>query len=207
MRRFSIRTLMAVILVSAVGLAALRNANELWAGTMLLITLAAVGVAVLGAVNLRGRERAWWQGIALFSGGYLVFALVPWLSIHLGTTHLLDYVHAQAVSSSIATFEVSRFDQSSVLYRILSPDGTVHVSKVADSVVNSTDGSDLVASIAPVNRWRSLLPGATNHDQFQRVGHALFALLAGLVGGAVAAWFYRRRECGEVPIAGVERIG
>ena len=34
-RRLSIRTLMAVILASAVGLAALRNANEVWAGMML----------------------------------------------------------------------------------------------------------------------------------------------------------------------------
>src|SRR4051794_25702782 len=32
MRRFSIRTLMAFVLVSAVGLAAIRNANERWAG-------------------------------------------------------------------------------------------------------------------------------------------------------------------------------
>ena len=47
MRRFSIRTLMAFVLVCAVGMAALKNANELWAGTMLMAALAAAGVAVL----------------------------------------------------------------------------------------------------------------------------------------------------------------
>ena len=31
-------------------------------------------------------------------------------------------------------------------------------------------------------------------DQFQRVGHSLFTLLAGLLGGTVAVWFYMRRE-------------
>jgi hypothetical protein len=36
MRQFSIRTFMAVIVVSAVGLAALGNANELWAEVMLV---------------------------------------------------------------------------------------------------------------------------------------------------------------------------
>jgi hypothetical protein len=35
MHPFSIRTLMAVILVSAIGLAALRNANGIWAGLMM----------------------------------------------------------------------------------------------------------------------------------------------------------------------------
>jgi hypothetical protein len=35
------------------------------------------------------------------------------------------------------------------------------------------------------------------YDQFQRVGHVLFALLAGLVGGMVAAWFYTRRARAE----------
>ena len=62
MRRISIRTLMALVLVSAIGLAALRNASELWAGMMLRLALAAVGVAILGVALMRGRERAWWLG-------------------------------------------------------------------------------------------------------------------------------------------------
>ena len=43
---------------------------------------------------------------------------------------------------------------------------------------------------------RSALPGAANYDQFLRIGHSLFALLAGLVGGTVAVWFWGRRESG-----------
>ncbi len=58
MRHVSIRTLMAFIVVSAVGLAALRNADESWAGMMLLPTLAMVGVAVLGGSSSRGQGRA-----------------------------------------------------------------------------------------------------------------------------------------------------
>jgi hypothetical protein len=196
MRRISIRTLMAFVLVSAIGLAALRNANEIWAGTMLLLALAAVGVAVMGAVILRGKERYWWLGFAVFSGGYLVAAFSPVRS-ELATTHLLDYVHAKVVSSSIATFDMSRFDRSTVLYRVVTSDGAVNLRTLADSVVHSTPAEDLLASMVPANRWRSMLPGAANHESFLSVGHSLFALLAGLMGGTVAVWFYVRRERAE----------
>ena len=90
MRRLSIRTIMAAVVIAAVGLAALRNANELWAGMMLLTTLAMLGIATLGIIFLRAKERAWWVGFALFTGGYLAITLVPWLSgtfrHQLGTT-------------------------------------------------------------------------------------------------------------------------
>ena len=112
---------MAFVLVSTVALVALRNANELWAGMMLLLALAAVGVAGLGATLMCGRERAWWLGFAVFGGGYLVAALCPVRS-ELATTHLLEYVQARVVGSEIATFEVSRSGPSSVLYRVVTSD-------------------------------------------------------------------------------------
>lgn len=65
---------------------------------------------------------------------------------------------------------------------------------VTNSVYDSTPDSDILASMVPANRWRSALPGAANRDQFLRVGHSLFALLAGLIGGMIATWFSARRE-------------
>ncbi len=191
MRRISIRRLMAVVFVSAVGLAALKDASDRWAGMLLLVAMAAVGVAVLGAIILRGREQCWWLSFALFSGGYLALALGP-LQPRLSTTHLLAYIHAK-VTRTVVNFEVSRFDQSSVVYRVVFSDG-VSVRRIADSAVNSTAVEDLFASIAPANGWRTAFPGAANRDQFQSVGHSLFALLAGLAGGTVATWFYARRR-------------
>ena len=192
MRRFSIRTLMAVVLMSAVGLAALRNANELWATVMTMVALAFVCVAVLWAMLLRGRERAWWAGFALLGGVYLFVSLSP-LRNRRSTTRSLEYVHAKVADTSIATFDVSRFDQNSVSFRIVTTDGEVRERTVANSVYSYTPGQDLLISMAPLNRWRATLPGAANFDAFQRIGHSLFALLAGLVGGTIAAWFYARR--------------
>ena len=40
-----------------------------------------------------------------------------------------------------------------------------------------------------------------NHDEFLRIGHSLFVLLAGLVGGTVAVGFWGRRERGEAASA------
>jgi hypothetical protein len=80
MRRISIRTLMAFVIASAVGLAALRNAEPLWARLMLLTALSAVGIAGVGAIFTRRKERAWWVGFGVFCGGYLSLAYGPWLS-------------------------------------------------------------------------------------------------------------------------------
>jgi hypothetical protein len=196
MRRFSIRTLMAFVLVSAVGLAAIRNANERWAGVMMMLAMALFGVAALRAILLRGRERAWWLGFAVLGVTYLFVSLSP-LRYRLGSTHLLEYVHARVADLPIATFEISRFDENSILYRIVMNDGDVSVRTVANSVYNSTPAEDLLISMVPANRWRSLLPGAANFDAFQRVGHSLFALLAGLMGGTVGVRFWGRRERAE----------
>ena len=99
MRRFSIRSLMAFVFLSAVGLAALRNAGELWAGMLLLADLTAVGVALMGVVILQRKEQYWCAGFAFFGGGYLALAIVPWLcdafKPQLGTTYILGLIYGQ----------------------------------------------------------------------------------------------------------------
>ncbi len=99
MRRFSIRALMVLVLVCSVGLAALKNANELWAATMVLASFMASGIAVLGAFNSGGGERAWWLGFAVFCGGYLGLTFGNMQNdeqrTKLGTTQLLDAIHSR----------------------------------------------------------------------------------------------------------------
>ncbi len=76
--RFSIAGLMGIVLVAAIGLAALRNASETWAGVMLLLTCGALALAVVGVVCRAEAERAWWLGFALFGWGYLALAFWSW---------------------------------------------------------------------------------------------------------------------------------
>jgi hypothetical protein len=72
--RFSIAGLMGVVLVAAIGLAALRNPTELWDGVMFLLTCGVLMLSVVGVVCRGGAERAWWLGFALFGWGYLTLA-------------------------------------------------------------------------------------------------------------------------------------
>jgi hypothetical protein len=167
MGRFSIRALMSVIVVSAVGLAALRNANELWAGAMLCVALAALGVAVLGGIFLRGREQAWWLGFVVIGSGYLIASLGP-TQPQLGATPLLSYVQS--------------------LVSALHVQGSVSVS----TILVETHGPP-----GPLYVKETVLPATANSDQFLRVGHCLFALLAGLAGGTIARSFYTRRQRAE----------
>ena len=69
--RFSIAGLMAVVLVSGLGFAALRSPNTIWAGFVPLVTRGLVCIAVIGAVCRKGSERAWWVGFAVCGWTYL----------------------------------------------------------------------------------------------------------------------------------------
>ena len=54
MRRFSIRSLMAVIFVSAIGLAALRDASDIGMGMLLLVALFSAGYLAHAIRNCQG---------------------------------------------------------------------------------------------------------------------------------------------------------
>jgi hypothetical protein len=218
--------MMGLVLVAAVGLAALRNANEAWAGVMVLLTLGALGVSVLGVVHREGEERAWWLGFALFEGGYALLAFGPWFADEvgpaLGTTQLLNYVHTQAIMSPVpqrATLATLLSDYQNSLARYQRVQRLVRSAK-DPALVRATNQVELLASKLqalqgyappgapsgtsgpaqpPANRLLVLLPGAGNYEQFLRVGHCVFALAAGLLGATVSRWFRRtRRDAGLV---------
>ena len=96
MRRFTILGLMGVVLGMAVAIAALRNADDYWAGGLLLTTVMLIGVATLGACYHSGRRRAGRLGFAVFAGGYFALAFLGLSPNHLAklpTSWLLSYVH------------------------------------------------------------------------------------------------------------------
>ena len=110
--RFSIAGLMIVVLFCAVGAAALRSSSGLWADVLFTLTLAMLGVAILGLAYRRGARRASWAGFALFGGGYLLACFGPWFATevrpHLATTPLLGYLRSRIGPAEVLLGEPPR---------------------------------------------------------------------------------------------------
>ncbi len=65
----------------------------------------AVGVAVVGAILMTGRERAWWVGFAVFAGGYLHLSAGPWVEDafrqQLVTTHWIGEIRNRMFPTNV----------------------------------------------------------------------------------------------------------
>jgi hypothetical protein len=196
MRRFTILGLMGLVLGMAVAIAALRNADDYWAGGLMLATALLIGVITLGAFYSSGRQRAGRLGFVVFGGGYFALAFLGLSDLNLAklpTTWLLIYVHQRvAPQTFILTVTGGRAGQTG--------QGTILTSNVtsgpgANTVTTTTTWLAPASGVNgdPSARWRSLLPGAVNYAAFSVVGHCLFALLSGLLG-MVIAWGYQARQ-------------
>ena len=174
MRRFSVRSLMALVFICAIGMAAFRGAGDLWGGILLLVALTFVGFAVMGALILRGSEKYWWAGFAFFGGGYLALAFGPWLSDtfqpQLGTTHLLEQVRGRMhpsvipIQADLATLEGERENALARLAR----------AKSMAQRANDPARVAIEKNLAALDKQIAATKSAPTHDQFQRVGHSLF---------------------------------
>jgi len=199
MRRFTILGLMGLVLGLAIALAALRNADDSWAGGLLLATALLIGVVTLGAFYHSGRRRAGRLGFVVFAGGYFALAFLGLSDQNLAklpTTWLLIYVHQRVAPPQTFTLTVTGTTP------VQMGEGTILMSNVtagplANTVTTTTTSQFAVASGVSDDtspRWRSLLPGAANYPAFSVVGHCLFVLLAGLVGMLIARRFEARQE-------------
>ena len=90
--RFSIASLLGVVLFISVALAALRASTDAWDGCLLGLISLCLLTAVLLAVHRKDRRRASWLGFALFGWTYLIASLIPPIEARLPTTKGLAYL-------------------------------------------------------------------------------------------------------------------
>jgi hypothetical protein len=198
MRRFTILGLMGLVFGVAVAVAALRNADDYWAGGLLLATPLLIGFVTLGAVYHSGRPRARRLGFAVFAGGYFALAFLGRLdqNAKLPTTWLLLYVHQQVATTqtyalAFTSAAPGQTSQGTILMTNVTPGPS------ANTVTTTTTSQVILTnnvSVATPARWKSLLPGAANYESFSIVGHSLFTLLAGLLGMVIARRHQARQE-------------
>jgi hypothetical protein len=151
--RLSIATLMGVVLIAALVLAALRHPGETWGGVFLLLTGAVLMLAVVGAVCRRGNERAWWLGFALFGWGYFALVFAP---------------PQERLFGGLPT---------SAVLRLLWP-------KLGGA--NVMGGAGGFQSVPLFVQFGGMGIASFPSDSYWRIGHCLWSLLAGLLGGTLA---------------------
>lgn len=172
--RFTISSLLIVVLFAGLGFAALREANEIWDSSIFSTTVGILVISTLPAVHRTEKRRAFWLGFALFGWIYLGLSLVPSIESRLTTTRTLTYLDSKMPRSSPVelTLELS---------------------------VNNGNGT--FEDVPTMTGWRSSKPskpwppsvltgfsGTTGN--FIRIGHSLLALIMALLGGYISRYHY-----------------
>ena len=99
--RFTIASLLVVVLFVALGFAALRESSDLWESGVFTLTLAALLISILFAVHRIESRRAFWIGFTLFGWIYLGLSLVPSIEYRLLTTKGLAYLDSKVPGRSL----------------------------------------------------------------------------------------------------------
>jgi hypothetical protein len=173
--RFNIAGLLVVILVLAVGFAALRQADEAWESGLFSLLLLGLLLAVLMSVHRGEAKRAFWVGFALCGWVYLGLSLVPSVESRLVTTKALAYLDSKVPGHPSAVLAVRLTGMGS---------GSSGAQIQIDSAASNVRFWD-----AATGRLLSGWGGTTAN--FIGIGHSLFALLAAWLGGLVSRRLYR----------------
>jgi hypothetical protein len=182
--RFSIASLLGVVLFVALAVAALRASTDAWESGVLGLTLLILLTAVLLAVHRTDRKRAYWLGFALFGWVYLIVSLIPPIGSRLPTTIGLTFIDSK-IPGRHRTW-------ATTVLTFTSTAGTNPVQTVA----SSPQGNTLASSSQEVIRVWDLTTGkllagpfATTED-FIRIGHSLLALVLAFLGGHLSHHLY-----------------
>lgn len=165
MLQFSIRTLLLVAVVVAIGCAALIHPTEMWRQAIVTMTILIIMISTLAAIFGHGNVRASAGGFAVAGWLYFLLAFSPSLSIreHLLTSKGLDMLEHVVLGESERSVNTIPF----------MPDGRQLVTGTGNSTIRLWDLS-------------------TRNSNFRNIGHALWTLTFGMIGSFVAGWFSQR---------------
>jgi len=214
--RFHIGTIVILILLLAVGFAALRESNATWDSSIFSLTLGVLLIAIVLAVHRPVSRRAFWLGFALFGSTYLGLSLVPSIESRLITTKALAFLDSKVPRSIPGWFAYFDYDN----------DGDMDLNVVNNSQppaidLNQANGKFVdvkaVTVLDPAGKqtWfpnifagPSLTRSNGTTENFVRIGHSLLTLIATILGGLLSHHLrvgnWERSSDGPSPAAGPE---
>jgi hypothetical protein len=189
--RFHIGTIVILILLLAIGFAALRESDEIWDSSMFSLTLGVLLISILLAVHRTETRRAFWLGFALVGWIYVGLSLVPSIESRLITTKAITFVDSK-VPRSVA--------RSEALYDLL----VVNNSQPITPSDNKGNGDHIdIPLVAGSEPWfpnivagPSLTASNGTTENFVRIGHSLLTLVAALLGGQLSRYLHARNRQG-----------
>ena len=186
MVRFSLLTLSGVVLVAAIGSAALANPTDIWRQVIVTGTVGILLIAILRAVSKRPLSRF---ALGFTVTGWLYFVLtfsgVLGVREHLLTEQSVVWLHGKIHDDPAAVAQ-----SNLVQYRLPGP-GSV----VVPQRIGSAWPAPIYAPAALAGYTTSpMLPSSHN---FAVVGRSLWTLILATIGGLFASWLGRRRNTGK----------
>lgn len=206
--RFNIASLLGVILVLGVGIAALRESSDLWESGVFTLTLAALLISILLAIHRAEKLRAFWVGFALFGSTYLGLSLFPSIESRLITTRSLAYVRSKMFERSLKMTKV----RHSGNWRLVPTMGLESTGQPAQNVAFTQDGKQLVTTnkgtvrVWDVATGRLLGGWSGTTENFVRIGHSLLSLIAAMLGGYLSHHFYAQNGTKQTVIMWYRRL-
>jgi hypothetical protein len=185
--RFSIASLLGLVVFVAIAFAALRAASYGWDSALFSTVVAMLLISVLLAVHRAERKRAFWFGFCLFGGAYLVASLVPQVEQWLLTTKGLTFFDSKVPRRSQYIYEMLVVGLSNSIKQTKTGQGLA-LGTDARTVANNTD-------LGIIRLWDSatgkLLSGSGGtSENFLRIGHSLTALVLAFLGGHLSRFMY-----------------
>jgi hypothetical protein len=196
--RFHLGTLLLIVLLVAVGFAALRESNEIWESSVFSITLGVLPISILFAMHRTEKRRAFWLGFALFGAAYLAMSLVPPIQSRLITSKALAYLDSKVPRSIPAGFAYFDYDNDGAmdLYVVNnSQPNALYLNRGNGTFVDVTtvSGSNPAVKQVVGEGWvsnalvRPALAGSSGTtENFVKIGHSLLALIVALLGGQLS---------------------
>jgi hypothetical protein len=198
--RFSIRSLLAVIAISGVGLAMLRSPLPVWANLSYTVAIVAVLVGASSAILGRDSRRAYWVGFTLFGATFLM------MSDQLVTQPMFDLLYpylAPQLSRAMpgAPSVIAAPGTSLTLATPGTPFTSTYTVPSRPAAGPLVPPTFFLPAPSPTSAWdcwmrpdRHLGVFFSPTDlilsprSFRQIGHSIVALLAAALGGAFVQW-------------------